>query len=107
MTGKIVVICSCGSTEEAERIARHLVKEKLAACVSVLPSVRSFYRWEGTLEDSQEALLLIKSSLDRFDSLRHAIEGLHSYKVPEILALPVVAGGPAYLHWMSQELGGE
>src|SRR5258708_32303046 len=104
MTGKIMVICSCGSAAEAERIARHLVKEKLAACVSVLPPVLSFYRWEGQLEDSHEVLMLIKTSLERFDALRHAIEGLHSYKVPEILALPVVAGTPAYLAWMDQEL---
>jgi periplasmic divalent cation tolerance protein len=104
MTGKIVVIASCGSEEEAARIAGHLVSEKLAACVSVIPKVRSFYRWEGRVEDSAEVLMLIKSSHDLFDRLRSELQARHSYQIPEVLALPVLAGAPNYLAWMDGEL---
>ena len=107
MTGKIVVISTCGSEEEAARIAERLVIEKLAACVSVLPQVRSFYRWEGKLENAAEVFLLIKSSREHFDRLRHVLESCHSYQIPEVLALPVVDGSPSYLNWLDQELAGE
>ena len=107
MTGKIIVICACGSEEEAGRIARHLVEAKLAACVSVLPGARSVYRWEGRLEGAVESLLLIKTAEEKFAALQAAIEGLHSYAVPEILALPVVAGSAAYLNWMDGKQAGE
>ena len=104
MTGKIVVISSCVSEDEAARIAETLVAEKLAACVSILPGVRSVYRWKGQLERSNEVLLLIKTSRDHFDRLRHALEAANSYEVPEILALPVVDGAPNYLNWLDHEL---
>ena len=104
MTDKIVVLCTCGSSEEAEKIARALVDLRLAACVNVLPGIRSFYRWQGAIEDSVELLLIIKSSRARFDALRAAIERLHTYEVPEIVALPLVAGGPNYLNWLDGEL---
>jgi periplasmic divalent cation tolerance protein len=104
MTGKIMVISSCGSEEEAARIATHLVSEKVAACVSMIPRVRSFYRWENKLEDSAEVLLVIKSSRELFDRLRRELESVHSYHVPEVLAMPVVDGAPNYLAWMDGEL---
>ena len=104
MTDKIVVLCTCGSSEEAEKIARALVDLRLAACVNVLPGIRSFYRWQGAIEDSAELLLIIKSSRARFDALRAAIERLHTYEVPEIVALPLVAGDPNYLNWLDGEL---
>lgn len=104
MTDKIVVLCTCGSAEEAAQIARALVDKKLAACVNVMPAVRSFYRWKGVVEDQQESLLVIKSSRGLFDRLRVEIEKLHSYEVPEVIAVPIVDGSEGYLEWLEREL---
>jgi periplasmic divalent cation tolerance protein len=105
MTDKIVVLSTASSAAEAEAIARRLVEERLAACVNVVTGVRSFYRWKGKIEKSPEWLLVIKSSRGRFEELRAALEKLHSYDVPEVIALPVVEGTKNYLHWMEGELG--
>ena len=105
MTDKIVVLSTASSAAEAETIARRLVDERLAACVNVVTGVRSFYRWKGKIEKSPEWLLVIKSSRGRFEELRAALEKLHSYDVPEVIALPVVEGTKNYLHWMEGELG--
>jgi periplasmic divalent cation tolerance protein len=107
MTDNIVVLCTCSSEEEAERLARELVGGRLAACVSVLPKARSFYRWKGQIEDAAECVLLIKSSRPLFDRLRAAIERLHSYEVPEVIALPIVEGAPNYLSWIAENLVNE
>ena len=104
MTNNIVVLSTCGSEEEAERIARQLVEARLAACVNVIMQIRSFYRWKGKVEDSREYLLVIKTSRDLFEPLRALLESAHSYELPEVLALPVVAGSPNYLAWMEGEL---
>ena len=104
MTDKIVVLSTCGSAEEAARIARALVEKKLAACVNVMPAGRSFYRWKGVIEDQQESLLVIKSSRALFNDLRVEIEKLHSYEVPEVIAVPIVDGSEGYLEWLDREL---
>jgi periplasmic divalent cation tolerance protein len=105
MTDKIVVLSTASTAAEAETIARRLVDERLAACVNVVTGVKSFYRWKGKIEKSPEWLLVIKSSRGRFEELRAALEKLHSYDVPEVIALPVVEGTKNYLHWMEGELG--
>jgi periplasmic divalent cation tolerance protein len=110
MTEKIVILSTCGSETEAHNLARLLVDARLAACVNVigggvLGGVRSFYRWQGKVESSAEWLLMIKTSRDRFAQVRAAIEEAHSYEVPEIVALPIVEGAPAYLSWMDENLG--
>jgi periplasmic divalent cation tolerance protein len=104
MTDKIVVLNTCGSEEEAERLARSLVDRRLAACVTVISPVRSFYRWKGAVADAAEWLLVIKTSRPLFARLRTALESTHSYELPEILALPVTEGSPNYLSWMDGEL---
>jgi periplasmic divalent cation tolerance protein len=104
MTDKIVVLSTCGSEEEAERVARLLIERRLAACVSIVPRMRSVYRWNGAVESSDEWLLLIKSSRPLFEQLRGAIEGAHSYQVPEVLALPVIDGAVPYLDWLQANL---
>ena len=104
MTDKIVVLSTCGSAEEGARIARALVEKKLAACVNVIPAVRSFYQWKGAIEDEQELLLVIKSSRGLFNQLRVEIEKLHSYEVPEVIAVPIVEGSEGYLEWLEREL---
>ena len=104
MTDKIVVLSTCASDEEASRIAHKLIELRLAACVNVLPGVRSIYRWKGAVEESTETLLVIKSSRPLFDALRAAIEKLHSYEVPEVIALPIVEGARNYMEWLGVEL---
>jgi periplasmic divalent cation tolerance protein len=104
MTDKIVVFSTCGSREEAEKLARHLLEARLAACVSVIMQIQSFYRWQGKIEDSQEWLLLVKTSRDLFDKVRAELETAHSYELPEVLALPIVEGSPNYLAWLDREL---
>jgi len=104
MTDKIVVLSTCASEEEAESLARQIVEQRLAACVNVIPHIRSHYRWKGALESAEEWLLLIKTSRDRFELLRAALEKAHSYEIPEVLALPVVEGAANYLNWMETGL---
>lgn len=104
MTEKIVVLSTCGSEEEAVRIAKRLVDEHLAACVNLIPRIRSIYRWQDKVEDSTEWLLIVKTSRARFPALRTVLEAAHSYELPEVLALPVVDGSPNYLDWLDSEL---
>ena len=104
MTDKIVILSTCSTEEEAERLARLLVDARLAACVTVIPRMRSFYRWKGATESADECLLLIKSSRELFDSVRSRLETVHSYEVPELLALPVVEGAANYMDWLSTNL---
>ena len=104
MTDKIVVLSACASSEEAARIARGLVEKRLAACVNALAGVRSIYRWKGAIEDESEVLLVIKSSRTLFNQLRIELERMHSYEVPEAIAIPVVEGSEPYLAWMEREL---
>jgi periplasmic divalent cation tolerance protein len=104
MTDKIVVLTTCDSEEQAARLARHLVEQRLAACVNILPHVRSIYRWNEKVEDSGEWMLVIKSRRDLFLALRAEIEKIHSYATPEIIAIPVVDGSEAYLGWLEHEL---
>ena len=110
MTDKIVVLSTCADREEADRLARTLVESGLAACVSVIPQISSYYRWKGALECSEEYLLLMKSSRELFGELRRRLETAHSYELPEVLAIPVLDGSPNYLNWLQGELrraGGE
>ena len=103
MTDKILVFCNCASAEEAEAIARHLVQEHLAACVNILPQVRSVYRWQGAIEEGSECTLMIKTRRQLFDSVRHAVQAKHTYSVPELIAVAVVDGLGAYLDWIDHE----
>lgn len=105
MTDKVVVLSTCETAEEAERLARHLLELKLVACVNILPGVRSIYRWKDKVEESTELLLVIKSRRDMLTRLRAEIEKIHSYEIPEVLVLPVVDGSEAYLAWLDRELG--
>lgn len=104
MTDKILVFTTCGSADEAERIARFLVESRLAACVAIAPGIRSIYRWQGALEESEEWSLTIKSRRDLFGPIKKAIGRLHSYKTPEMLAVHVVEASAEYLKWMDEAL---
>ena len=104
MTDKIVVLSTCSNAAEADAIARSLVERRLAACVNVVAGARSIYRWRGAVEEASECLLIIKSRRELFEQLRSDLEKLHSYEVPELVALAVVDGSPAYLSWLDHEL---
>jgi len=105
MSEHLVVLMTAGSQEEAERIAGTLVGERLAACVNVIPGVISVYRWEGEVKRDREWLLVAKSRRDVLDDLVRRVQALHSYDVPEIVALPLTGGSEAYLRWVDSEVG--
>lgn len=98
----IVVLVTTATREEGETIARRLVENRLVACVNVIPQIRSVFRWEGALSQEDEALLVIKSKRDRLSALVAAVKKLHSYTVPEIIALPIVEGSEDYLRWIDE-----
>jgi periplasmic divalent cation tolerance protein len=104
MTEVLVVFVTVGGREEAERIAGTVVTEKLAACVNVVPAVRSCYVWEGKLTWSEEVLLVVKTTRGGYGDLETRIRELHSYDVPEIVALPVERGFEKYLEWVQQSV---
>lgn len=101
----IVVFCTTGSREEAERLAGALVGERLAACVTIVGPVLSVYRWKGKVERGEEYLLVIKTKRSLYSRLESRLRELHSYEVPEIVALPIVEGLKDYLSWLSEETG--
>jgi periplasmic divalent cation tolerance protein len=98
----IAVLVTCGSEEEALRIARSLVEKRLAACVNLVSPVRSIYRWEGKILDEKEWILIIKTQKDRFKKLEKEVRSLHSFAVPEIIGLPVIEGSSSYLKWLEE-----
>lgn len=107
MTNKIVVLVMCGSIKEARQISRTLVDRKLVACANIVRApVQSIYRWENKVELADEVLLLLKSSRPRFAAVESAIRKLHSYDLPEIIALPIAAGARGYLDWISRSVSG-
>ena len=104
MTDKRIVLSTAGSEDEARKLARHLVEHQLAACVNIVPGVESIYRWQGKVESSQEWLLLIKTSAEKFPAVRDAIRELHSYDLPECVALTIEDGSPDYLQWLADSV---
>lgn len=99
----IVAFVTAPSPETAERLARALVSERLAACVNLIAGVRSVYRWKGEICDDPEVLLVIKTSKEKFDQLKARVLELHEYEVPEVIALPIVDGHAEYLSWLGLE----
>ena len=107
MTSAIVVLVTVGSEQEAETIATALLEERLAACVNVTSPVRSLYHWEGRIADDREWQLIIKTQERLFEALAARVRALHSYDVPEIIALPVLAGITDYVDWIQNETKSE
>lgn len=106
MSEPLVGLIMAGSQEEAEHLAHALVTEMLAACVNIVPGVTSVYRWQDKIQQDQEWLLIVKTEREALDNLVHRVQALHSYEVPEIIALPVVGGSETYLRWISREVHG-
>ena len=108
MTGRgtkeiATVYATFAGDEEARRIARILVEEGLAACANIVPGIESIYRWQGAIVEDREMLLIVKTRTDLVDAVIARVKALHSYTCPCIVALPLVAGSPAYLEWLGQE----
>jgi len=104
MTDKKIVLTTAGTREEARRIARALVERRLAACVNLV-AVESVYRWKEAVESAEEWLLVIKTTAAAFDEVEAAIQELHSYELPECIALPIEAGSEEYLEWIGDNVG--
>lgn len=104
-TERFVVLSTVPDAQVGAALARILVEERHAACVNVVPEVRSFYRWEGSVHDEAEVLLIVKTDRERLGGLIAAIADGHPYECPEIVALPIVDGLPAYLEWIGEQLG--
>src|SRR5262245_42878887 len=99
----MVVLSTFPNPDKAAEVARTLVEERLAACVNLVPAVRSIYRWHGAISDDSETLALIKTTGDRFDALAERLRALHPYEVPEIVALGAAFGNPAYFKWVEEQ----
>lgn len=97
---EIVVLVTVGSEDEASKISRDLVERRLAACVNIIPGVRSIFQWDGNISEEQEFLLLAKTVKQAFEQLTYAVKANHSYRVPEIIALPIQHGSIEYLNWI-------
>jgi len=106
MTDKIIVFVTCETKVQAENIAQVVVEGRLAACVNVLPGVRSCYRWEGKLTWSDETMLLIKTTRGRFDQLQDRIKEMHTYEVPEIVAVDIDDAFNRYVDWIDESVRG-
>ena len=98
-----VFLVTVPDADTGARIARALLEERLAACINLVPGVRSLYRWQGSIADEAEVLMLIKASDERCDALAARVKDLHPYDLPEVIALPVVGGSLAYLDWVIAE----
>jgi periplasmic divalent cation tolerance protein len=103
MDQAILVLTNVPDLDCAKLVARTLVESRLAACVNLLPAVQSIYRWEGQIEEATEITLLIKTTSHQYEELQKAIVGLHPYVLPEIIAMPIVAGYAPYLQWIATE----
>lgn len=98
----LVVYITAPNEEEAAKIAKALVEERLAACVNIVPEIRSIYSWQGKIEDEKEVLMIVKTRLRLFKALQTRVKELHSYTVPEIIAMPIVDGSEEYISWLKE-----
>ncbi|MGC8787070.1 MAG: divalent-cation tolerance protein CutA [Anaerolineae bacterium] len=103
MAGHLVVLITASSTEEAQRIAHALVEERLAACVNLIAPIESVYRWQEQVQVDQEVLLIVKTTAAAIEKLAERVKQLHSYELPEIIALPILAGAKDYLRWIDEQ----
>jgi len=103
MSEYIVILVTASSETEAETVAEDLVRSRLVACANILPGVRSVFRWEGEIQREREVLLVMKSRHELFDRIEQRVRDLHSYEVPEVLAVPILEGSGPYLTWLGEE----
>jgi len=106
MADEIVVFITTSNPEEASKIARALVEERLSACVNIIKSIRSIYRWQKEVQDEEEALLIVKTRGELFERLEKRVRELHSYTVPEVIAISISEGSAPYLKWLRESTEG-
>lgn len=104
MSRYIVVFVTCASNKEATKIAKNLLDEKLIACANIIEGVKSLFWWKGKVDKATEALIIVKTVRKNFEKIQKRIKELHSYEVPEIVALPIVAGEGGYLKWITESI---
>jgi periplasmic divalent cation tolerance protein len=104
MTDKNVVLTTCGSLEEARKIAHAFIERRLAACINIVPQIESVYRWQGKVETATEWLLVIKTTAGMFARLKDGLHELHSYETPECIAIGIEDGSAAYLDWIGESV---
>ncbi len=100
----VVILVTAGNEEEGRRIARGLLKEKCIACINIIPRIDSHFLWKGKIERASEALLIVKTKKPYLKKVTKLVKELHSYEVPEIIALPIVGGNKDYLDWIEEEV---
>ena len=103
---RIVIFITCASDEEAHKISSRLISKKLAACANIIHGINSLFRWQGKVDSAKESLLIIKSRKDKISSIIREVKSLHSYEVPEIIALPIIGGSKDYLKWLDDSITG-
>lgn len=103
--GNLVVFITAPNEDEASKIARALVEGRLAGCVNIINDIRSIYSWQGKTEDESEVLMIVKTQSNLFDNLSRKVRELHSYTVPEIIAMPIIEGSGDYLKWLKEVTG--
>ena len=99
---KIVIFITTGTDGEARRVAEALLEQRKAACVNIVPTVTSLFWWEDRIDSDQESLLIVKSKASLLDEIVSLVKGIHSYDVPEVIALPIIGGSADYLHWIGE-----
>lgn len=104
LNDKLVVLVTAANAEEGTTLANLIIGQRLAACVNVLPGIRSFFWWQGKIDEQEEVLLFIKTTRPLLEELIATVQAHHSYQVPEIIALPIVAGAENYLRWLAAEV---
>ena len=105
MSDELIVLVTTPNAEESARIADALVSERLAACVNIVPAIESIYRWEGKVTRDHESLMIIKTTVQRYDELERRVKELHSYSTPEVIALRIERASEQYLKWMAESIG--
>lgn len=101
----VVIFITCPSVEEAEKIAKTLLDKKLVACINIVSEVKSFFWWKEKVEEAKESLLIIKTRVDKISEIIETVRQIHSYTVPEIIAIPIISGFKEYLKWVDETIG--
>ena len=100
----VVILVTCSNQREAKRIAQHLVKQRLVACVNIVDKIKSIFWWQKRIDSAREVLLIAKSKKSLMQKVIRQVKSLHSYQVPEVIALPIVAGNQDYIHWINESI---
>lgn len=107
MNSPIIILSTTGSEDEASKIAEHLVSNRLAACVNIIPSITSVYRWKGEMNSDREILMIIKTDASRFEEIKTAVRNMHSYETPELIAISIQQGLQQYLDWITESVSAQ